>query len=333
MVRKMREPVFLKEQRANRYAEHVELINRFVDGLVAPDAGLWAPHIAPYHGGRDARALLLLRDPGPMANDQAGLPGSGFLCVENDDPTAARLAGLMANTGLAPRATMGWNAYPWYINSAPTSRQLKDGVEVLARLLPHLTQLRVVILLGRDADKSWTLLTKTHPGLARGIEIVRTRHPSPRAFITTVPGQKDAWEAEQLEAFRRAAALIDDRPALPQVATEASVVEAFVTWLQRHGWDVRTEVDYADVVATRHGERLIAEAKGRTTECGLDSDTAYGQLLRRMARDRGPATRYAIVAPMSSKTALTRVPVDIRRLLSIDIYLVDSEGRISKEAS
>jgi hypothetical protein len=86
--------------------------------------------------------------------------------------------------------------------------------------------------------------------------------------------------------------------------------------------------DYADVVARRGTEVLIAEVKGKTTSPGLDVDTAaYGQLLRRMT-DRSSGTRYALVLPTAIKNAATRVPDDVRRVLRIDIWTVDESGAV-----
>jgi len=56
---------------------------------------------------------------------------------------------------------------------------------------------------------------------------------------------------------------------------ERRVVEAFCAHLHATGWQVSTEMKYADVVATRDGQTLYAEAKGRTTFAGLDVDTLY----------------------------------------------------------
>jgi len=57
---------------------------------------------------------------------------------------------------------------------------------------------------------------------------------------------------------------------------------------------VAREVEFADVYAERGVERLYAEAKGRTAAIGLDVDTLYGQLLRRM-NNPGTTTRYRIL--------------------------------------
>ncbi|WP_052762081.1 uracil-DNA glycosylase family protein [Jiangella alkaliphila] len=81
----MADPAFRAEQERGRYAPHVRPINEFVDTLRDQDGRGWMPHVAPLHGGVEARLLSLLRDPGPKTRDGVG---SGFLCIENDDPTA-----------------------------------------------------------------------------------------------------------------------------------------------------------------------------------------------------------------------------------------------------
>ena len=104
---------------------------------------------------------------------------------------------------------------------------------------------------------------------------------------------------------------------------ESEIVAVFCQWLREQGWNVRTEVAWADVVADRGAERLIAEAKGVTMAPGLDVDTMYGQLLRRMGVQ--PGTRYAVVVPEKLIPAASRVPEEIRQRLRIDLYGIDSE--------
>jgi hypothetical protein len=109
---------------------------------------------------------------------------------------------------------------------------------------------------------------------------------------------------------------------------EAEVVRAFVVWLEREGWSVRTEVGFIDVVAERNGLTLLAGAKGTTTSAGLDIDTAYGQLLRRL--NTGQASeRYALVVPTSARKAAERVGRDVRSLLRIALYVVADDGSVA----
>ncbi|TYK44601.1 hypothetical protein FXF68_34715 [Actinomadura decatromicini] len=67
--------------------------------------------------------------------------------------------------------------------------------------------------------------------------------------------------------------------------------------------------------------RLICEAKGTTSVPGLDCDTAYGQLLRRMS-DPTREIQYAVVVPSSALKAALRVPQRVRDLLRVAVYEV-----------
>ena len=106
---------------------------------------------------------------------------------------------------------------------------------------------------------------------------------------------------------------------------EERVVAAYASWLERDGWTVAREVEFADVYAERGGEKLYAEAKGRTAATGLDVDTLYGQLLRRM-NDPGTTTRYAVVVPAAAVNAALRVPGWVRDRLHVDVFEVDDGG-------
>jgi hypothetical protein len=111
---------------------------------------------------------------------------------------------------------------------------------------------------------------------------------------------------------------------------EAKVVAAFCDWLRCEGWDVQTEVDYVDVVAERDGERLLCEAKGASSEVGLDVDFAYGQILRRMPEHDDPVVNYAIVVRDEPKSvsAARRVTRRVRELLRITLYAVSEDGQV-----
>jgi hypothetical protein len=96
---------------------------------------------------------------------------------------------------------------------------------------------------------------------------------------------------------------------------EERVVTAYADWLQRNGWTVTREAGFVDIYAERGPEKLYAEAKGRTVSIGLDVDTLYGQLLRRMqdlrlARDTQwwyqlPRSRQLSGFPLGYATAST----------------------------
>src|SRR4051794_11543624 len=113
---------------------------------------------------------------------------------------------------------------------------------------------------------------------------------------------------------------------------EALVIEAFADWLEREGWRVSRGVDFCDVAATRGDERLFAEAKGLTSDSGLDVDTAYGQLLRRMPLEAVEAdeAKFALVVPEECLQAALRVPARVRELLGIEVFAVDKDGAVRR---
>lgn len=107
---------------------------------------------------------------------------------------------------------------------------------------------------------------------------------------------------------------------------EAEVVRAFADRLRAAGWAVDVEVGWVDVVATRGDRTLVAEAKGTTSAPGLDVDTGYGQLLRRMRDDVGVS--YGLVVPDQVASAATRVPAHVLDRLDVSVYVVDEAGSI-----
>lgn len=109
---------------------------------------------------------------------------------------------------------------------------------------------------------------------------------------------------------------------------EKRVVGAFRKWLESQGWTIDKDVDYVDLAAHRGAERLYAEAKGRTAAMGLDVDTLYGQLLRRMPEDAVGTARFAVVVPEEGRKAALRVPARVRRLLNVDVYVVTSDDLV-----
>lgn len=110
---------------------------------------------------------------------------------------------------------------------------------------------------------------------------------------------------------------------------ERDVVDHFRRWLEEDGWEVDLEIGWVDITATRHGRTLIAEAKGTTTAAGLDVDTGYGQLLRRMRDD--DSTFYALVVPRGAIRAALRVPDPVLARLRISVFSVDDDGIIRLE--
>jgi hypothetical protein len=178
-----------------------------VDELIDPSGRGWVPYVAPVYGGVNARVLCIQRDPGPKTHSQYG--GSGFLCPENDDPTAERYAIQLDDAGIPVSAILGWNAYPWYINRSPRAAELEAGVEPLRRLLGLLPRLQVVMLHGVSARDGWRRLVRRHPEVAHQLEVVRTYHTSSKAFIAP-PEIRAARMAALKEAFAHTARILQE---------------------------------------------------------------------------------------------------------------------------
>jgi hypothetical protein len=109
---------FRSQQYQHRYDPHVKPINELVDCLRDPQGRGWVPYVAPVHGGVDSCILSILRDPGPATQDGVG---SGFLCIENADPTAEQQCLAFADVGVTTADVVPWNAYPWYVNGSVAS--------------------------------------------------------------------------------------------------------------------------------------------------------------------------------------------------------------------
>ncbi|NEM90881.1 uracil-DNA glycosylase [Galbitalea soli] len=178
-----------------------------VDSIRDRDGRGWAPYVAPLHGGIDAQVLSILRDPGPAT--QAGV-GSGFLAVENDDPTAERQMVLFESAGIRPRQVLPWNAYPWYVNRAPSAAELEAGAEVIVELLELLPELRVILLQGRDAEAGWKRAARRLPAPIeeRGVRVVATIHPGRQALFTPDCVERARRVAHQESAFAEVRELV-----------------------------------------------------------------------------------------------------------------------------
>jgi len=198
---------FWEYQTAHAFDDHVRPINEFVDTINA-ESGLRAPYVAPYYGGVSARVLSVLRDPGRGAH---GETGSGFLCIENADPTSARQRTLFADVGITPADMIPWIAYPFFIDRAPKALELTAGAAILRRLL-HLPGLdiRVILLQGNEARDVWRRLRKVDPATAARFDpgAIQTIHPSPNALRTNKPDERARREADRATAYAEAARLL-----------------------------------------------------------------------------------------------------------------------------
>lgn len=134
------------------------------------------PDFDPLDGGTSAKVLFLFEKPGPMTsvNRSGERVGSGFISRDNDDPTAEATFRFMEEAGLDRRVTTVWNMVPWWNGTrAIGTDELKAGMGALDGLLTLLTDLRVVVLVGRKAGRARSHLER------RGLPVIESAHPSP----------------------------------------------------------------------------------------------------------------------------------------------------------
>ncbi len=186
-----KEPEFLAAKRARLWEPHVAPINEFIDRIkseirveqaaAGPDraspAPVNVPYVDPDSGGVAAKVLFVLESPaGPAAL------GSGILSADNDDPTAKNVWKAYESSGMPRTLGLHWNAVPWYVgdgkkNAGITKAQVERGRRYLVELLTLAPSIRVVIALGKPAQRS---VAGVADQLAqRGIELIEAPHPSP----------------------------------------------------------------------------------------------------------------------------------------------------------
>lgn len=164
------------------------------------------PHVAPLHGGVQARLLWLGSDPGPLP-PTPGRPYEGFLSVENDDAGSARLGALLRRADIDVAETCPWNAYPWYVDHEPTAAELKAGLEPLRRVMNLLEQLEVLVLLGRLAERGWRSFAATYPD-DTGWCTVLTTHGLADDELAATNADRHRLREEQAETFLEAGRLL-----------------------------------------------------------------------------------------------------------------------------
>ena len=204
MPQRMADPNFRQQQWRNRYDEHVAPINKLVDQLRAEPGDREVPYVPPMYGGVNARLLSIFRDPGPMTQHGRG---SGFISMENDDPSAETVKSYFEGAGIGAEDIVPWNAYPWYINRKPNASELRVATEPLKKLIDLLPKLQVVMLHGGSAHQGWRYLLSRFPGIvqSRSLHVIETYHTSRQAFWHKDPEVRQARKEHLGRAFQEAA--------------------------------------------------------------------------------------------------------------------------------
>lgn len=197
-----------EEAMRSRYDSHIEKINRFVDDL-REEGQRGMPYVDARYGGVDAEVLFLFQDPGPGTD--ADESGSGFLSPQNDDPSAELFLRCLGEADLTVERVITWNAYPWMMKTEQglTVKFLEEGGEVLVRLFPRLPRLRVVMLMGRQAQKCWQRLDIRRPEITREYHVLESYHTSRRGITNGGQFGKDEGVAKVCCAMQEALRIID----------------------------------------------------------------------------------------------------------------------------
>ena len=167
------------ERLARADEPHVVELNDFVRRIRTKEHPREVPYFDPDDGGVGAYCLFLFEAPGPQA------VRSGFVSRNNPDESAKNFFLLNVEAGLPRRLTVSWNIVPWYIGSgqrirAATAKDIAQGLPYLQELLSILPNLKVLVLVGRKAQRVEHLV----PQLLPGVDVVEMLHPSPLVLNT-----------------------------------------------------------------------------------------------------------------------------------------------------
>jgi hypothetical protein len=156
--------------------------------------GAVVPYFDPAEAGVEARVLFVFEAPGPMTNAERAdnrRPGSGFISIDNDDPSAAKCWTARDKAGLPNgpdvSGVLHWNIVPWYLGPArvhPTADEVRQGAGEMLRLLALLPELRAVVLFGGHAQRGWLQHVAAHT--SRDYAAVGTWHASARVLNSSV---------------------------------------------------------------------------------------------------------------------------------------------------
>jgi hypothetical protein len=197
---------FWQRQRDQLRIPRIAPITDLVDAL-RQQRPCGVPYVAPMYGGVEARLLTVVTSPGRQTRAAPG--GTGFLCIENPDRAAATVKRLMGEADINPRDMTPWNAYPLFTDAPrPTTTELEARVEPWVQLIRLLPDLRVMMLMGGDAQNGWRRVRRRYPDLLSetDFKIIRTYSPGPQAFRHPDPAERARRQEDLKTAFHQAAA-------------------------------------------------------------------------------------------------------------------------------
>ena len=180
-------------------ADHMKPLVEYVARLRLRHPEWQVPDFDPADGGTKASILFLAEKPGPMTDPErpGARKGSGFVSLDNDDPTAETGFTFMAQAGIARCQIVKWNVVPWWDGTRKIrARDLHSGVAEIRELIGLLKRPLGVVLVGNKAQRAKPLLQGS------GLRVFCSTHPSPivkasnRAKWDQIPEQ---WRTAALE--------------------------------------------------------------------------------------------------------------------------------------
>lgn len=138
--------------------------------------------------------------------------GSGFVSLENDDPSADRLYGFVTAAGIDPREVVPWNVYPWAIDSSPSAGNIAEGVGPLREVIELLREIKAVVLMGGEAKQARAAVERIMqegPAEER-FTVFSTYSPARRALQHPDPEVRREREQHIRATFREVAGLLEE---------------------------------------------------------------------------------------------------------------------------
>ncbi|GAA5226438.1 hypothetical protein [Paeniglutamicibacter antarcticus] len=181
---------FWEEQREGMTEAHVAPLNELILGLGAAKGGLRLPFAAPWHGGIDAPALVVLNDAGEPREETT------FMCVRSPDRAADRQRHLMTEFNIDPGDLCHWNGYPWPRKDPKrklTPRQSLEGGQALMQVMGLMVDLKMLLLLGRMAQDAADAVLPDLRSAYPELRIVRSLHPLGAKRTVDRDEQKRVW--------------------------------------------------------------------------------------------------------------------------------------------
>ena len=159
----------------------------------AEQRGVIMPHIGSGHTGFHGGIFSLLQDPGGTVHTPgSGAVDSGFVDIDNDDPTARWCKAFFDRLGIPKSAITPWNAYGAY-GERPGMKAIKRNLPLCQELL-DIAMPVALIAQGREAQKMARLIRFDG-------EVYCVPHPSRRGRASYKRAAQDIETAFQA-AFR-----------------------------------------------------------------------------------------------------------------------------------